>query len=403
MPATAEPPPVDPASASVEPGSADDTSVEPGSAEPASAEPASVKPGAAGPAAAAPDAAPTSGVWPAPVRRPTGRDVARLAGVSQATVSLVFSGTEAGRRVSDATRDRVREAARSLGYRPQAAGRQLRLGRSGMILLAVPNILGPFFGRVLEGVHEEAGKHGLAVVVSSGWGSATLGAAATTSRFDGLLICSPDDSQLGELPADTPAVFLDADPGTDRARPTVELDVAGGMRAAVEHLVSLGHRRIGRLRSTHSAYTFRVRQAAFERAAAELGLAVVELGVSLNEGQPAARDAAHRLLARADRPHAVICDDDVVAAGVYQAAAGLGLRVPADLSVVGIDNIFVAGMLAPPLTTVDLPGEALGRAGVDALAGLLRGEPVAPVAPLATALVLRSSTAAAAPAAGPTG
>ncbi|MFJ2776523.1 MULTISPECIES: LacI family DNA-binding transcriptional regulator [unclassified Kitasatospora] len=344
----------------------------------------------AGPAARAGSVA---GTWPAPVRRPTGRDVARLAGVSQATVSLVFSGSEAGRRVSEATRERVREAARSLGYRPQAAGRQLRLGRSGMILLAVPNILGPFFGRVLEGVHEEAGRHGLAVVVSSGWGSATLADAATTSRFDGLLICSPDDSQLGELPADTPAVFLDADPGTDRARPTVELDVAGGMRAAVEHLAGLGHRRIGRLRSTHAAYTFRVRQAAFEQAAAGLGLEVVELGVSLNEGQPAARGAARRLLERPDRPPAVICDDDVVASGVYQAAAELGLRVPADLSVIGIDNIPVAQLLTPPLTTVDLPGEELGRAGVEALAGLLRGDPVAPVPPLTTSLVLRSSTA----------
>ncbi|MEE1827097.1 LacI family DNA-binding transcriptional regulator [Streptomyces sp. BE20] len=353
-------------------------------------------PGAAG--AGSPEHAvegdgPATGTWPAPVRRPTGRDVARLAGVSQATVSLVFSGSEAGRRVSDATRERVREAARGLGYRPQAAGRQLRLGRSGMILLAVPNILGPFFGRVLEGVHEEAGRHGLAVVVSSGWGSATLAEAATTSRFDGLLICSPDDSQLGELPADTPAVFLDADPGTDRARPTVELDVAGGMRAAVEHLAALGHRRIGRLRSTHSAYTFRVRQAAFEEAVRSLGLDVLELGVSLNEGQSAARVAAHRLLEHPARPRAVICDDDVVASGVYQAAAELGLRVPADLSVVGIDNVPVAALLAPPLTTVDLPGEELGRAGVAALARLLRGEPVAPVAPLATSLVLRSSTA----------
>ena len=328
-----------------------------------------------------------------PVRRPTGRDVARVAGVSQATVSLVFSGTEAGHRVSEATRARVREAARGLGYRPQAAGRQLRLGRSGMILLAVPNILGPFFGRVLSGVHEEAGRHGLAVVVSSGWGSATLAEAATTSRFDGLLICSPDDSQLGELPADTPVVFLDADPDTDRTRPTVELDVAGGMRAAVGHLAALGHRRIGHLRSTHSAYTFRVRQAAFEQAARELGLDVTELGVSLNEGQPAARSAAYELLSRPDRPRAVICDDDVVASGVYQAAAELGLRIPADVSVVGIDNIPVAGLLAPPLTTVDLPGEALGRAGLAALAGLLHGEPVSPVTPLATTLVHRASTA----------
>ncbi|MGW4648887.1 LacI family DNA-binding transcriptional regulator [Kitasatospora sp. NPDC004289] len=347
-------------------------------------------------------AVPPSGPIPEPApepraapRRPTGRDVARLAGVSQATVSLVFSGSEAGQRVSPATRERVREAARELGYRPQAAGRQLRLGRSGMILLAVPNMLGPFFGRVLVGVHEEAGRHGLAVVVSSGWGSATLAEAATTSRFDGLLVCSPDDSQLGALPSGTPVVFLDADPAladpeTGRTRPTVELDVASGMRAAVEHLAGLGHRRIGHLRSTHSAYTFRVRQAAFEQAAR--GLEVIELGVTLNDGQRAARAVARELLSRPDRPHAVVCDDDVVASGLYQAAAELGLRIPDDVSVVGMDNIPVADLLAPPLTTVDLPGEELGRAGAAALAALLRGEPAEPVPPLATRLVERSST-----------
>ncbi|WP_051836089.1 LacI family DNA-binding transcriptional regulator [Streptomyces sp. NRRL WC-3742] len=358
--------------------------------------PANDSSGTSGPADPPPSAPEhAAGTWPAPARRPTGRDVARLAGVSQATVSLVFSGSEAGRRVSEATRERVRQAAHSLGYRPQAAGRQLRLGRSGMIMLAVPNLQGPFFGRVLEGVHEEAARHGLEVVVSSGWGGATLAEAATSSRFDGLLICSPDDSQLGELPADTPAVYLDADPGTDRTRPTVELDVGGGMRRAVEHLAALGHRRIGHLRSVHSAYTFRVRQAAFEAAVRELGLDVVESGVRLNEGHAAARHAAGVMLERPDHPRAVVCDDDVVASGVYQAAAERGLRVPDDLSVVGMDNVTVAALLAPPLTTVDLPGEELGRAGAAALAGLLRGEPVAPVAPLATSLVLRASTAAA--------
>ncbi|WP_354641925.1 LacI family DNA-binding transcriptional regulator [Kitasatospora camelliae] len=325
-------------------------------------------------------------------KRPTGRDVARLAGVSQATVSLVFSGSDAGHRVSEATRDRIREAARTLGYRPQAAGRQLRLGRSGMILLAVPNLLGPFFGRVLTGVHEEAGKRGLAVVVSSGWDSGTLADAAADGRFDGLIICSPDDSQLGDLPADTPAVFLDADPAGNPGRPTVELDVAGGMRAAVDHLAALGHRRIGHLRSTHSAYTFRVRQAAFEAAVADRGLEVLELGVTLNEGSQAGHTAARELLDRADRPRAVICDDDVVASGLYRAAAELGLRIPDDVSVVGMDNIPVAELLAPPLTTVDLPGEALGRTGVTALAALLRGTPATPVPPLPTRFVPRAST-----------
>ncbi|WP_327068402.1 LacI family transcriptional regulator [Kitasatospora sp. NBC_01250] len=332
---------------------------------------------------------------PGPARRPTGRDVAQLAGVSQATVSLVFSGSEAGHRVSAATRDRVLEAARGLGYRPQAAGRQLRLGRSGLALLAVPNLQGPFFGRVLAGVHEEAARHGLEVVVSSGWSAATLAEAATTSRFDGLLICSPDDSQLGALPAGTPAVFLDADPASAGGAPTVELDLAGGMAAAVAHLAALGHRRLGHLRSTHSAYTFRVRQAAFE--AAVHGLEVIEVGVTLNRGEAAARAAATELLTRPDRPHAVVCDDDVVASGLYQAAADLGLRIPADVSVVGIDNVAVAALLTPPLTTVDLPGEHLGRAGVAALAARLDGREVAPVAPLATSLIVRSSTGPAKP------
>lgn len=326
---------------------------------------------------------------PAPPRRPTGRDVARLAGVSQATVSLVFSGSQ-GHRVSEATGERVREAARALGYRPQAAGRQLRLGRSGMVMLAVPNLLGPFFGRVLSGVHEEAHRRGLAVVVSSGWDADTLAGAATAGRFDGLLICSPDDSQLGELPDSVPTVLLDADPARNPGRPTVELDVAGGMAAAVRHLAAHGHRRIGHLRATLSAHTFRARQAGFEEAAA--GLEIVEAGVRLNEGAPAAREAARTLLARPDRPAAVICDDDVVASGLYQAAAELGLRIPADLSVIGIDNIPVASLLTPPLTTVDLPGEELGRTGLAALAALLAGEPVPLVPPLPTTLVLRAST-----------
>ncbi|MBC3839680.1 LacI family transcriptional regulator [Streptacidiphilus sp. 4-A2] len=317
--------------------------------------------------------------------------MAQLAGVSQATVSLVFSGSpEAGHRVSPATRQRVLDAAHGLGYRPQAAGRQLRLGRSGMVLLAVPNLQGPFFGRVLAGVHQEAAQHGLEVVVSSGWNAAVLAEAATTNRFDGLLICSPDDSQLGGLPPGTPVVYLDAHPGTAADAPTVELDLAGGMRAAVAHLVEFGHRRIGRLRSSHSAHTFRVRHTAFEEATE--GLDVVELGVELNQGATAARAAGRELLGRPDRPRAVVCDDDVMACGLYQAAAELGLRIPADVSVVGIDNIAVAELLTPPLTTVDLPGEELGRAGIDALAALLRGEPARPQAPLKTSLIIRSST-----------
>ena len=321
--------------------------------------------------------------------------MARAAGVSQATVSLVFSDSELTRaRVSAPTRERVRAVARQLGYQPQAAGRQLRLGRTGLVHLSVPNILGPFFARVLDGAQQAATGLGLAVVVSSGWDRETLARAHGTGQFDGLLLCSPDDSQLGELPPTVPVVFLAAEPPAEPhpLRRTVELDVAGGMASAVAHLRGLGHVRLGHLRSTDSAYTFRSRQAGFERAAA--GLSVVEVGVSVNGGLEAAREAGLELLRRPDRPGAVVCDDDVVAAGLYHAAAELGLRIPEQLSVVGIDDILAAALLSPALTTVALPGERLGAAGVELLAALIGGESPAELRPLPTALVLRGSTRA---------
>jgi LacI family repressor for deo operon, udp, cdd, tsx, nupC, and nupG len=345
-------------------------------------------------------------------RRPTGQDVARLAGVSQATVSLVFSAgasSSASHRVSAPTRERVLAAAAELGYQPQAAGRQLRLGRTGLLLLAVPNILGPFFARVLAGAQAEAALGELSVVVSSGWDHAELARAARSGQYDGLLICSPDDSQLGgDLPESLPTVFLDADPALSAGHPqrrTQQLDVGGGMAAAVTHLRELGHSRLGHLRSVESAHTFRARQAGFERAAS--GAEVVEVGVSVNGGLDAAREAARALLAMRDdrgrsRVGAVVCDDDVVAAGVYHVAAELGLRIPDDLSVVGIDNIVAAPLFAPALTTVDLPGERLGAAGVRLLTALMGERSDGPSetreaapepAPLPTALVVRGSTA----------
>ncbi|MBF9072164.1 LacI family DNA-binding transcriptional regulator [Streptacidiphilus fuscans] len=352
-------------------------------------------------------------------RRPTGQDVARLAGVSQATVSLVFSASASSHRVSAPTRERVLAAAAELGYQPQAAGRQLRLGRTGLLLLAVPNILGPFFARVLAGAQAEAALGELSVVVSSGWDHAELARAARSGQYDGLLICSPDDSQLGDdLPESLPTVFLDADPALSAGHPqrrTQQLDVGGGMAAAVTHLRELGHLRLGHLRSVESAHTFRARQAGFERAAS--GAEVVEVGVSVNGGLDAAREAARVLLASpgsgpgpgrgsGERVRAVVCDDDVVAAGVYHVAAELGLRIPDDLSVVGIDNIVAAPLFAPALTTVDLPGERLGAAGVRLLTALMGERSDGPSEsretasktepepePLPTALVVRGSTA----------
>nr|AKA87333.1 putative LacI family transcriptional regulator [Streptomyces antibioticus] len=323
-------------------------------------------------------------------RRPTSRDVARLAGVSQASVSLVFSG-KGEKRVSAATEKRVRDAGERLGYRPQAAARQLRVGRTGLVLLAVPNIRGPLFAQVLASAHDAAEAHGLTVVASSSWNSGTMARVLSANQFDGLMICSPNDRQIDELPPFVPTVLIDSDPALSAPnRLVVGLDVAGGMRTAVEHLTDLGHRSIGHLRYRRSSYSFRSRQAGFEDATRDLR--VTEFSIPLEETLRPTLDTARKLLSDRTPPRAVVCDDDVAAAGVYHAAAALGMRVPDDISVVGIDNTDIAGLLLPGLTTVDLHGEELGRLGVDAMAAMLRGETLEPLKQVRTDLVIRQST-----------
>ena len=195
-----------------------------------------------------------------------------------------------------------------------------------------------------------------------------LARAHGTGQFDGLLLCSPDDSQLGELPEAVPVVFLDAEPpaGHHPLRRTLELDVAGGMAAAVGHLRGLGHVRLGHLRSTDSAYTFRARQAGSSGRRGASGGGGRRVGERRPGGGP---EAGLELFRRPDRPGAVVCDDDVVAAGALPRGGGTGAADPGDLSVVGIDDILAAALLAPALTTVALPGERLGAAGVELLAG----------------------------------
>jgi LacI family transcriptional regulator, repressor for deo operon, udp, cdd, tsx, nupC, and nupG len=317
-------------------------------------------------------------------RGPTGWEVAREAGVSQSTVSLVLSGRAAG-RVAAATQERVREAALRLGYRPHAAARSLRSGRSGLVVLMVPQVrnpLNPFFPRVMDGAEQAAYEHGYSLVLAFGRRGPIFEVAAAV---DGIIACS---QPLPELRHPLPAVVLDHTAA--REVPSVRMDVAGGMAEAVRHLAELGHTRIGHVRSVFATPTFQARARAFRRAAARLDTAEVTADLSA----PAAEQAVADLLAdgRA-RPTAVVCDDDLQAAGVYRAAHRLGLRIPDQLSVVSFGNTDVATMLAPGLTTVDLPGEELGRAGMTLLVEQLAGGVPRTRSTLPARLQVRDSTA----------
>ncbi|MEV3870392.1 LacI family DNA-binding transcriptional regulator [Streptomyces sp. NPDC049906] len=331
---------------------------------------------------------------PAPGTRPTSRDVARAAQVSQAAVSLVLGDKWRG-RVAEATAERVRAAARDLGYRPNAAARTLRLGRTRTALLVVPVLSSDFFAGVHAGAARVAAEHGFGVVLypfDTVSEEAPDPFASARAALDGVIASSMTPDAVAAIRGDAlPLVMLDSDPAAEPGAAVVNVDVADGLRQVAAHLLALGHRRVLHLGADVDSWTFRVRARALAEA---LGSSVERPGrVVAPLRVDAARATAEDVLARpADRrPTAVVCDSDLLAAGVLKAARRLGLRVPEDLSVTGFDDLSLATAVDPELTTVRLPAEEVGAQGMRALLALLDGERFPPVN-LPVALVPRGST-----------
>nr|WP_145483681.1 MULTISPECIES: LacI family DNA-binding transcriptional regulator [Streptomyces] len=345
--------------------------------------------------------------------RPTSRDVAQAAGVSQAAVSLVLGDKWRG-RVSEATAERVRQAARALDYRPNLAARNLRLGHTRTVLLVVPALTTEFFAGVYTGAARVAAQHGFGVVLypsPEGIGPARpsptttlkgrpLRAAQVPDPFasaqaalDGVLASSMAADALTAIRGDRlPLVMLDSDPTASPGAATVNLDIADGIRQVADHLLHLGHRRILHLAADVPSWTFEARARALAdrlttAPGTELGTARAPISI---EGARTATETA--LTAPGPRPTAIVCDDDKLAAGAYKAARRLGLRIPDDISVTGLDDLALATALDPELTTVHLDAELFGERGMHALLAVLEGhEPQGGDIPVR--LVVRGSTA----------
>jgi len=326
---------------------------------------------------------------------PTSFAVARRAGVSQSTVSLVLNGKAAG-RVSLPVQEAVLQAARDLGYQPCLPARTLRLGRTHVAALIIPDVANPVFATVLQGAEQAARVRDYTVVqVSTGndadWQQRIVHALATRS-IDGFILCAVD------LPVHTNlellrgnAVLVD---GYSPEFPSFLLDIESGTTAAMQHLLDLGHRRIAHLAAHIERETFQIRQQVYERLLTQAGIPVrphytATTGIDLVD----ARHAALGILQGADRPTAIFCDDDLIAAGACKAARHLHLQVPADLSVVGFCDGLVARLLDPPLTTVAIPALELGRQAMERLLAGLETElaPGREIVPLQ--FVTRESTA----------
>lgn len=320
-------------------------------------------------------------------------DVALAADVSVSTVSKVINDRYG---VSPETYDKVMDVVAELGYESSLVASSLRRTSTNVLGVLVPEFE-PFSTELLKGISAAAEGTGYELLAYSGnlghnhvgWERRSLSRLAGT-LIDGAVIVAPTATITG---ATIPVVAID--PHTGSTGPsTIEADNVGGARAATQHLIDLGHRRIGHVRGRADLVSARQREQGYREALEAAGIdfdpALVRVG-----GYRASEttDAARELLGLLDRPTAVFAANDLSAIRVMEVAAELGLRVPDDLSVVGFDNVPEAANSIPSLTTVAQPLQQMGAEAVRLLLTLLDGDGNEEHLRFPASLVVRGSTA----------
>lgn len=332
-------------------------------------------------------------------RKVTTHDVAKRAGVSQPTVSLVLSKNVRA-RVSTETRERVLRAAAELGYVPNVVARSLVRSRSYAIGVIVPDLRNPFFAEVVSGAERVASEEGYAVLLceTREIPRERHMQALLERQVDGIMVDAVGAASMPEaMLAGVNMVLIDEPP--DRW-PGVASDAAGAGRLAAEHLLSLGHKRFGFLGPATNIHAIRMRERGFVAALSAKGIRMASPAMRRVPATAAGGQVGmHALLALPDRPTAVFCSNDLVAAGALKVCSLEKVSVPDEMSIVGCDDIELASLLIPSLTTVAIPARELGaRAARLLLQGLAAtGSELKsvnrPQRTIASRLVVRGTTA----------
>ena len=328
--------------------------------------------------------------------QPTGRvtigDVARTAGVSVATVSKVINGRYG---VAAATSSRVQEVIDQLGYESSLVARSLRSHTTNVIGILVAEFE-PFSTELLKGTSRAVQGTGYELLAYSGGGRAgsVVGwerrylSRLSGTLIDGAILVTPTvvDAQYG-----IPVVAVDPHTGPS-GLPTVDSDNFSGAVTATNHLIGLGHRRIGFLGGRPDLESARLREAGYRHAMAEAGLSVdpdlIRVG---GYRQETAEEPARELLTLSRRPTAIFAANDLTAIQTIAVAADLGLRVPDDLSVIGFDNVPESALCTPALTTIAQPIQQMGSEAMRLLLDLINGVERDTHVRLPTSLVERAS------------
>lgn len=327
------------------------------------------------------------------VPRVTIGDVATRAGVSIATVSKVINGRYG---VAPATLAKVQAVIDELGYESSLVARSLRSQRTNVIGIVVADIE-PFSAQLLKGAGAAIRERGYELIVYSGSGHgkdnsgwerryiSRLGGTLT----DGIVLVTPTVVDVSDA---TPIVAVDPHTGPS-SLPSVHADNLAGAIAATEHLLGLGHRRVGFLAGRPDLESARQREQGYRTALADAGIAVDPGLIRVGGYEPeTSSQAARQLLTLDDRPTAIFAANDLSAIETVQVAHSLGLAIPGDLSVIGFDNIPESALIETPLTTIDQSIQEMGRQAVELLIDLIDGNTDRPLqVMLPTRLVVRQS------------
>jgi LacI family transcriptional regulator len=314
----------------------------------------------------------------APSNNVTIKDVARLSGVSSMTVSRVINGSD---RVRPATRQRVERAIAELGYVPSRLARGLIRQKTGTLALIVPDVANPFFTLIVRGAEDVARRAGYRIILCDTRADLAIEREVIEEmiahRVEGIAIAPVSDRSRDHL--QRLARFGVQFVLIDRTVPEVESDVVvgdslGGAHRLVEHLISLGHRRIGFITESDDVSTARDRRQGYLAALAAAGLALdPSLIVRSTVDPPGGFDGMRRLLELAEPPTAVFTVNNLVALGAIEAVRAHDLEVPDDVALVCFDDIEYASRLYPFLTVMAQPAESLGTFGTQLLLERIEG------------------------------
>jgi DNA-binding LacI/PurR family transcriptional regulator len=324
-------------------------------------------------------------------------DIAKAAGVTQTTVANALAGKD---NVSEATRQRILKCVQEMGYRPNEIARSLAQGKTFTLALILPTISIPFYPEMAEAVEHTAMQHDYQLLLCNTHNDATLGRRyleRLISRWvDGLIIMGaslPLDDIAAQVERGLPVVLCDwQENETPDGIPNVSVDFRQAGVLAAQHLIALGHRRLAVIVDEPMQI---LRLEGFRAIAEEAGIILspeyVRQGHSTIESS---HTATKLLLALTPRPTAIFATTDWMALGAMQAIIEAGLRIPDDISIIGLDDIIVSAHISPALTTVAIPKEQLAAAAMEVLLSQIAGQDGASASVVIPPhLIVRQSTA----------